>query len=42
MQCRNFNIMQWIVTDKDSISMFDGHSFPTDPFLSIIKILSAT
>ena len=26
----------------DTISMSDGHSFSTDPLLSIIKILSTT
>ena len=30
------------MTDKDIISMSDGHSFLTDPLLSIIKILSTT
>ena len=30
-----------IMTDKDTISMSDGHSFSADPLL-IIKILSTT
>ena len=40
MQCRNGKIMWLIMADKDTISMSDGHSFSTDPLLSIIKILS--
>ena len=42
MQCRNCKIMWLIMTDKDTISTSDGHSFLTDPLLSIIKMLSAT
>ena len=34
--------MLLIMVDKDNISMFDGHSFSTDPLLTIIKILSTT
>ena len=30
------------MTDKDTISMPDGHSFSTDTSLSIMKILSST
>ena len=40
MQCRNCKIMWLIVSDKDTVSMSDGHSFSIDPLLSIIKILS--
>ena len=40
MQCKNCKIMQLIMTDKDTSSMSDGHSFSNDPLLSIIKILS--
>ena len=40
MQCRNCKIAWLIVTDKDTISMLDGHSFSTDSLSSIIKILS--
>ena len=29
------------MTDKDTISMSNDHSFSTDPLLSIIKILSS-
>ena len=42
MQSRNCKIMWLIMTDKDTTSMSDGHSFSTDPFLSIIKVLSTT
>ena len=35
MQCRNSRILWLIMTDKDTISMSDGHSFLTDPLLSI-------
>ena len=42
MQCRNCKIVWLIVTDKHTISMSDCHSFSTDPFLSIIKILLTT
>ena len=42
MQCKNYKIMRLIMTDKDTISMSDGHSFSTDLLLSIIKILSTT
>ena len=42
MHCRNCKIMWLIMTDKDTVSMSDGHSFSADPLLSIIKILSAT
>ena len=42
MQCRNCKIVWLIMTDKDTISMSDDHSFSTDSLLSIIKILSAT
>ena len=42
VQCRNCKIMWVNITDKDTISMSDGHSFSTDPLLSIIKILSTT
>ena len=31
MLCRNCKIMWLIMTDKDSISMSDDHSFSTDP-----------
>ena len=31
--------MWLIITDKNTISMSDGHSFSTDPLLNIIKIL---
>ena len=31
--------MWLIMTDKNAISMSDGHSFSTDPLLNIIKIL---
>ena len=40
MQCRNGIIMWLIMTDKDTISMSQGHSFSTDPLLSVIKMLS--
>ena len=30
------------MTDKDTISMSDGHNFSSDPLLSIIKILSTS
>ena len=30
------------MTDKDAPSMSDGHSFSTNPLLSIMKILSTT
>ena len=37
-----FILMQWLImTDKDTTSMSDGHSFSTDPLLSVVKI-SAT
>ena len=39
MQWINCKIIWLIMTDKDTISMFDGHSFPTDPLLTIIKIV---
>ena len=39
MQCRNCEIMWLTMTDKDTISMSDGHSFSTDPLLNIVKIL---
>ena len=39
MQCRNYKIMGLIMIDKDIISMSNGHSFSTDPMLSIINIL---
>ena len=42
MQCRNCKIMLLSITNKDTISMFDSHSFSTDPLLSIFKILSTT
>ena len=42
LQCRNCKIMQSIMTNKNTISMFVGHGFSTDPLLSIIKILSTT
>ena len=33
----------WLrMTNKDTISMSDSHSFSNDPLLSIIKILSTT
>ena len=41
MQCRNCKILWLIMTDKDTISMPDGHSFSTDPLLRI-KILPTT
>ena len=31
--------MWLIMTDKDTISVSDGHSFSTDSMLTIIKIL---
>ena len=40
MQCRNCKIIWLIMTDKDTFSMSDGHSFLADILLSIIKILS--
>ena len=42
MSCRNCKINLLIVTDRDTISMSDGHSLLTDPSSSIIKILSTT
>ena len=42
MQCINCKIMWLIMTDEDTISTSDGHSFPIDPLLIIIKILSTT
>ena len=39
MQCRNCRIVWSIMTDKDTISMSDGHNFITDPLLSIIKYI---
>ena len=42
MQCRYCKIMWLIMTDRDTISVSDGHSFSTEPLLSIIKILSTT
>ena len=42
MSCRNCKINLLIVTDRDTISMSDGHSLLTDPSLSSIKILSTT
>ena len=42
MQCRNYKIMGLIMINKDIISMSNGHSFSTDPMLSIINILSTT
>ena len=42
MQCRNCKIMWVIMTDKDTISISDGHSFSTDPLLNIVKILLST
>ena len=42
MQCRNRKILWLIMTDKDTISMSDGHSFLTDPLMSITEILSTT
>ena len=30
------------MTDKDTISVSDGHSFSSDPLLSIIKLLSTS
>ena len=41
-QCRNCKNMWLIMTDKDTISLSDGHSFLTDPLLSITNILSTT
>ena len=40
IQCRNCKLLWLIMTDKGTISMSDGHSFLTDPLLSIIKILT--
>ena len=31
MQCRTCKFMWLIMTDKDTISMSDGHSFSVDP-----------
>ena len=42
MQCRSYKIMWLIMANEDNISMSDGHSFSTDHFLSIIKLLSTT
>ena len=42
MQYRNCKIMWLVMTNKDTISISDSHSFSTDPLLSIIKILSPT
>ena len=42
MQCRNCKIIWLIMTDKDTISMSDDHSFSNYHLLSIIKILSTT
>ena len=42
MQCRNYKTIWLIMTDKDTISMSDGHSFPIDHLLSIIKTLLTT
>ena len=39
MQCRNCRIVWSIMTDKDTISMSDGHDFINDPLLSIIKYI---
>ena len=33
MQCQNYKTMWLIMTDKDTISMFYGHSFSADPFI---------
>ena len=38
MQCKNCKIIWLIMTDKDIISIPDGHSFSSDPLLSIIII----
>ena len=42
MQCRNYKTIWLIMTNKDTISMSDGHSFPIDHLLSIIKTLLTT
>ena len=42
MLCRNCKIMWLIMADKNTLSTSDGHSFSTDPLLSIIKILTTT
>ena len=40
MQCRNCKIEWLIMSDKDTVSMSNGHSFSTDLLLSITNILS--
>ena len=40
--CRNCKIIWLLMTDKDSILASDGHSFSSDPLLSITNILSTT
>ena len=39
MQRRSCKVMWLIMTDKDTISVSDGHKFSTDSMLTIIKIL---
>ena len=38
MQCRNCKILWLIMTDKNTDSTSDGHSFSTGPLLSIVKM----
>ena len=40
MQYRNCKIVRLIMTVKDTISMSDGHSFSTDPLVSIKDIIN--
>ena len=42
MLCRNYKIMWLIMTDNDTTSMSHGHSFSSDPLLSIVKALPTT
>ena len=43
MQCRNCKIIWLMMTDnKDTISMFDSHSFSNDPLRSVILIIYST
>ena len=40
MQCRNYKTIWLIMTDKDTILMSDGYSFPIDHLLSIKTLLT--
>ena len=42
MQCRNCKIIWLTMTDKDTTSMFDSHSFSNDPLWSVILIIYST